>query len=562
MAYYIMEDECNGCTSCATICPTGAATGEKKELHTVDSEVCVECGACGKLCPQGAVRDQLGRVPLRMKRKELEKPLFDNQKCNGCVICLDVCPTDCISLGEANANDPNAYPEVTVASKKKCIGCGFCAQACPVDAIEMHTDDTVVEKLEKMKTKKEKNMIWNLKKIYIRVFQFIMRAFTVVLPFPVPVLLTGAGSVKKLAENLRVQDIKNVLVVTDKTLMDLKRLDDLLASLSEKNIKYTVFDDVQPNPTIENVEVGKAIYKQNKCKAIIAFGGGSPIDCAKVIGARIRNPYLPVRFMKGLFRVIIPIPPLFCIPTTAGTGSETTVVAVITNKSTHEKFAISDLKLVPKIAVLDPELMVGLPPYITSATGMDALTHAVEAYIGQSGNAYTDESAKYATRLIIENIEKAFKDNSDLEARDNMAIASFYAGAAFTRAYVGYVHAIAHNMGGLYDVPHGLANAIILPYVLEFCKKEAENKLADLAVACGFGGNGDSSATLADRFIDKVRSLNKKMNIPTYIKELKESDIHLIAERALKESHPLYPVPKLMTHEQCEELVTKLLPCV
>ncbi len=559
MAYSITEDECNGCTSCATICPTGAASGEKKQPHRIDEAVCIECGACGKLCPQGAVKDASGRVPQRVKRKFWEKPIFDKQKCVGCAICLDVCPTDCITLGEPSAKDSNAYPEVAGANAKKCIGCGFCAQSCPVDAIEMCTEDIAEEKVEQQKMKQEKSMVWSLKKGFYRVFQMIMRFFAMILPFSVPVLLTGSGSVKKLAENIKARGIKNVLVVTDKVLMDLKLLDGLLASLSEKNINYTVFDDVQPNPTIENVEAGRIIYKHSKCKAIIAFGGGSPIDCAKVIGARIRNPYLPVRFMKGLFRVIIPIPPLFCIPTTAGTGSETTVAAVITNADTHEKFAINDLKLIPKIAVLDPELMVGLPPHITSTTGMDALTHAVEAYIGQSGNAYTDESAEYAAKLIFENLEKVYNDGSDLEARSNMAIASFYAGAAFTRAYIGYVHAVAHNMGGLYGVPHGLANAIILPYVLEFCRKDAEKKLASLAVAGGLGINGDSDETLASRFIEKVKTMNKNMNIPTCIKELKESDIPLIAERALKEAHPLYPVPKIMTLQECEELVRRLL---
>ncbi|RJP90469.1 MAG: iron-containing alcohol dehydrogenase [Desulfobacteraceae bacterium] len=559
MAYYITEKECNGCTSCARICPTGAASGEKEETHRINAAVCIECGACGKVCPQGAVKDPGGQVPPRLPRKLWEKPFFSKQKCNGCSICVDVCPTDCITLGEPNTKDPNAYPELAEADAKKCVGCGFCARGCPVDAIEMCTEQAAAEKIEQEKMKQEKNMGWRLKKGFIRVFQMIMRFFGVILPFSVPLLLTGAGSVRKLAENVKARGIKNVLVVTDKVLMDLKLLDGLLTSLSEKKITYTVFDDVQPNPTIENVEAGRKIYKQNQCKAIIAFGGGSPIDCAKVIGARIRNPYLPVRFMKGLFRVIIPIPPLFCIPTTAGTGSETTVAAVITNAATHEKFAINDLKLIPEIAVLDPELMVGLPPHITSTTGMDALTHAVEAYIGLSGSAYTDECAEYATKLIFENLEKVYQDGSDLDSRNNMALASFYAGAAFTRAYIGYTHAIAHNLGGLYGVPHGLANAVILPYVLDFCKEAAKKKLARLAVAGGLGINGDSDVVLADRFVEKVKTLNKNLNIPTFIKELKKSDVPLIAERALKEAHPLYPVPKLMTRIECEELVRKLV---
>jgi alcohol dehydrogenase class IV len=284
------------------------------------------------------------------------------------------------------------------------------------------------------------------------------------------------------------------------------------------------------------------------------------MDCAKIIGARVSNPYFSVRRMKGLFKVFLPIPPFFCVPTTAGTGSETTVAAVITDAETHEKFAISDFKLIPKIAVLDPELMVGLPPHITSTTGMDALTHAVEAYIGLNGSKFTDENAENATKLIFENLEEAYKNGSNLEARNNMALASFYGGSAFTRAYVGYVHAIAHNMGGLYGVPHGLANAIILPYVLEFCRKDAEKKLAGLAVAGGIGKRNESKEALSIKFIKKIKTMNKNMDIPTCIKELKEKDIPLIAKRALDEAHPDYPVPTIMTIEECESLVRKLLP--
>jgi alcohol dehydrogenase class IV len=350
------------------------------------------------------------------------------------------------------------------------------------------------------------------------------------------------------------------MIVTDKILMGLHLPDGLMESLTENNIKYTIYDKVQPNPTIQNVEDGRTLYKQKKCDSLIGFGGGSPIDCAKIIGARLSNPYLSVRRMKGLFRVILPIPPLFCVPTTAGTGSETTVAAVISDPDTHEKFAISDLKLIPKIAVLDPELMVGLPPHITSTTGMDALTHAVEAYIGLNGNQFTDENAENATRLIFENLEKAYKKGTDLTARNNMALASFYGGSAFTRAYVGYVHAIAHTMGGMYGVPHGLANAVILPHVLEFCRKEAEKKLARLAIAGGIGEKGESDKDLSNRFIEKVKSMNKKMKIPAYIKELREEDIPHIARKALDEAHPDYPVPRIMTQEECEALIRKLLP--
>jgi alcohol dehydrogenase class IV len=403
-------------------------------------------------------------------------------------------------------------------------------------------------------------MIRTLKIGMYRAQQRVMKVAAMLLPFPVPALLTGPGSVKQLAENLSVRGLKQVLVVTDKVLMELKLPEGLLASLDEHGIGYSVFDDVQPNPTIENVEAGRRAYKEHHCDGIVAFGGGSPIDCAKIIGARIANPYLSVRRMKGLFRVVLPIPPFFCVPTTAGTGSETTVVAVITDAATHEKFAINDLKLIPKIAVLDPELMAGLPPPITAATGMDALTHAVEAYIGLNGTRFSDDNAEKATKLIFEHLEEAYENGSNLEARYKMALASYCAGAAFTRAYVGYVHAIAHNMGGLYGVPHGLANAVILPYVLRFCRKDAEQKLASLAVIGGIGERGESDEALSYKFIEQVEGMNERMGIPTTIQELKAADIPLIARRALAEAHPDYPVPTIMTRQECEALITKLLP--
>jgi len=557
MAYFITE-KCSGCTACVRICPTGAVSGEKEERHQIDEQKCIECDACGKVSPDNAVLDVSGVVVQQVKRSEWQKPFFDKNKCNGCAICLDVCPTDCISLGVPGIKDPHAYPEVV--NQKACIGCGFCNQECPMDAIEMAAQTVIEDKIEEQKAKEEKSVKWLLKKSTLRGIQKVMKVASMILPFPVPVILTGPGSVKTLIDNVKARGLNNILVVTDKVLMDLKLLDGLQAALKENEIKYVIFDDVQPNPTIENAEAGREIYKQNKCKGIIAFGGGSPIDCAKTIGARIRNPYLPVRFMGGLFRVIIPPPPFFCIPTTAGTGSETTIAAVMTNAKTHEKFTIIDPKLVPKIAVLDPELMIGLPPHITSTTGMDALTHAVEAYINQNGTAYTDENAELAVKLIFENLEKVYDDGSDLEARNNMALASFYAGIAFTRAYVGYVHAIAHRLGGLYGVPHGLANAVVLPYVLEYSRKEAEKRLAKLAIAGGIGAEGEPNEELSHRFIDKIKAMNAKMNIPTYIEELKESDIPLIVKRAFKEAHPLYPVPRIMTPQDCADLVRKLLP--
>ena len=402
-------------------------------------------------------------------------------------------------------------------------------------------------------------MLWTLKKAAYRTQQRVMKVAAKVLPFPVPTLLTGPGSVRQLAENISVRGLRHVLVVSDKVLVELGLLQSLLSSLEARGIATTIFDEVEPNPSIDTVEAGVRVYRQSGCDAIIAFGGGSPMDCAKIIGARFANPFISVRRMKGLFKVILPIPPFFCVPTTAGTGSETTIVGVITDARTHEKFAINDLKLVPKIAVLDPELMVGLPPHITAATGMDALTHAVEAYIGLNGSAFSDDNAEQATRLVFHNLEKVYAKGSDLDARYNMALASYRAGAAFTRAYVGYVHAVAHNMGGLYGVPHGLANAIILPHVLKFCRAAAESKLAKLAIVSGVGSSSESDEALSTKFIAEIEAMNTRMKIPTTIAELRAEDIPLIVDRALAEAHPDYPVPRLMTRDECETLVRQLL---
>ncbi len=403
-------------------------------------------------------------------------------------------------------------------------------------------------------------MIWAITKVCYRTYHVVMKYAIRLLPFPVPRLLTGPGSVRLLAEEIRQRGHQRVLLVTDRVLMQLGLADGFLESLQRQGVAYVVFDDPQPNPTIENVERGRERYQRERCDGIVAFGGGSPIDCAKVIAARVGNPYRSVRGMKGLFKVWLPIPRLYCVPTTAGTGSETTVAAVITDSISHEKFAINDLRLVPKVAVLDPELMVGLPPHITAATGMDALTHAVEAYIGTMGTGFTDRNAERAVQLIFANLEDAYHNGDNLEARDNMAMASFCAGSAFTRAYVGYVHALAHSLGGLYGTPHGLANAIILPYVLEFCRRGAEVKLAQLARVGGLATGTESNEALFWRFVDKVKELNRTMQIPTCIKELQQQDIPLIARRALKEAHPEYPVPTIMTLQECGELLVRLLP--
>ena len=393
---------------------------------------------------------------------------------------------------------------------------------------------------------------------YCRTYQRVMKVATDILPWKEPAITKGAGCIKKLPYLIKQKGIKKVMIVTDKGLMSLNLLDSLFEGLKSKGIEYVVYDGVQPNPTIPNIEEARQLYVDNNCEAVIAFGGGSPMDCAKAAAARVVKPNQSVQKMKGVLKVRKKLMPFFAVPTTAGTGSETTIAAVVSDPETHEKYAINDLCLRPGYAVLDPELTVGLPPHITSTTGMDALTHAVEAYIGRSNTKETAERAVQAVKLIFENLYNAYEDGKNIEARENMLLASHYAGIAFTRAYVGYVHAIGHNLGGMYGVPHGLAMSVILPYVLDYYGEAAYDRLADLADAVGI--TGANNAEKAKSFIAAVRELNAKMNIPSSIDKIKAEDIPLIAERALAEGNPLYPVPKIMDKADCEALIKELMP--
>ena len=400
--------------------------------------------------------------------------------------------------------------------------------------------------------------MWQVKKAFFRVYQQTFRVAMCVFDWSEPTLLEGPGSIRKLPEFIKSKGLKKVLVVTDKGLMGLHLLDSLFEELDKAGVEYVVYDGTQPNPSIENIEDARALYVDNGCQGVIAFGGGSPMDCAKAAAARVTNPKIPVRKMRGVLKLHHKLPPFFAVPTTAGTGSETTLAAVVTDTATHEKNAINDPRLKPKFAVLDPELTVGLPPHITSTTGMDALTHAVEAYIGKSNVKSTEAYAEKATKMIFENIEKAYTNGKDIEARDKMLKASFYAGQAFTRAYVGYVHAIAHNLGGQYGVPHGLANAVILPYVLEYYGETAHKRLARLAEIAGVKTTG-SDKEKAEAFIEAIKTLNKNMNIPDGFDMVQEKDIPVIVERALKEGNPLYPVPKIMDKADCEAVIRRMM---
>lgn len=402
-------------------------------------------------------------------------------------------------------------------------------------------------------------MFWGLKKAYYRTYQFVMRIAVNFLDWRQPELLEGPGALRRLPELIKTKNVKSVLIVTDKGLMGLHLLDPLFEEMEKAGVEYHVYDGVQPNPTIDNIEDAYKMYRDNHCGGFVAFGGGSSMDCAKIAAARVVRPNKSVPKMRGLLKIMKKLPPFFAVPTTAGTGSETTLAAVISDPRTHEKYPINDPVLIPRYAVLDAELTVGLPKSITSTTGMDALTHAVEAYIGHSNTKDTADKARKAVRMIFDNLQVAYEDGHNIEARSNMLLASYYAGVAFTRAYVGYVHAIAHNLGGMYGVAHGLANAVILPYVLEYYGESAHKRLAELADLTGITQPGMSDAEKAHVFIEKIKEMNRAMNIPDKFDCIKEEDIPTLVKRALKEGNPLYPVPKLMNEADCEAVIRRLM---
>jgi len=379
-----------------------------------------------------------------------------------------------------------------------------------------------------------------------------------IVPMPKPVLFTGPGSSLELCEAIAQMETQRVMIVTDAMLMKIGLLKDIVKTLNQNGVETAIFDGVLPDPTYEHIESGLVFLKKNNCDAILAVGGGSSIDAAKIIAAGATNTK-PIRKMAGMFRVSKTPLPFFAIPTTAGTGSEVTIGAVVSDPVTHHKELLIDPKLVPMMAALDASLMTGLPASITSATGMDALTHAIEAYLSMNASKETDAYALAATRLITQNLPLVMKNGQDLIARQNMSQASYYAGLAITKAGLGYVHAISHNFGAHYGTPHGLGNSIVLPYVLDYSINASSSRLAKLAEVSGLKKGAESDLELAQKFIDYIRSMLKEFGIPEQLDSLQKSDISSIAKAALKEAHYNYAVPKYMDQSNCEDLLNKMV---
>jgi alcohol dehydrogenase class IV len=389
-----------------------------------------------------------------------------------------------------------------------------------------------------------------------------MRAAGVVtgmLPIPQPMLLIGPDASRRLGEALCGFGHRKVMIVTDRGIAAMGLTRPLTAALARGRLAHVVFDEVTADAPIPVIERGTAFFARQRCDAIVAFGGGSPMDAAKTIALAVANHKHP-RKLVGYFRGLRAPMPVYAVPTTAGTGSEVTVAAVVSDPATHRKLVIADTRLVPAMAALDPLLMTGLPPEVTAATGMDALTHAVEAFAGQWANAHTDRMALAAIGLIFGNLRKAFRNGKDLAAREQMSLAATFGGLAFTRANVGYAHAIAHQLGGMYHTPHGLANAIVLPHVLRFSAPAIAKRLAVLAVRAGAGDARERPPVLARKFIDAVDALNRDLRIPRHLEALREQDIPQLAKAACWEADTSYPVPRYMSTAICEGILRALLP--
>ena len=394
-------------------------------------------------------------------------------------------------------------------------------------------------------------------KTYCRCFQAVFNIGARFLNWRRPIVVSGPSAVRRIPALLKRELVQRVMVVTGPT-VGKKLAPKILEGLETEGVAWTLFAEVEADPSVATVNRIHKLYLETGCQGFVAIGGGSPMDAAKAAAARVVRPGIEIGRMAGLLKVGRPLPPVVAVPTTAGSGSETSLAAVITDSETHRKYPLLDLHLVPKYAVLDPEMTKDLPPTITATTGMDALTHAVEAYLCWTYN--TAESIRLAEEAVVgifRFLERAYHDGGDMEARSEMMAAAHKAGFAFTRAGVGNVHAIAHTLGGLYNTPHGLANAVLLPIVLEDYGEAVEKKLARLANLTGLAKE-ETDADNSRAFIAEIRAKNRRMGLPTGFDFIQEKDIPQMIRRALKEANPLYPVPVVYDKTRCERVIRRI----
>ena len=397
-----------------------------------------------------------------------------------------------------------------------------------------------------------------MKTLYYKLMAIVVTWLLRLLPRNPPIVFTGLNSALVLCEQVGVLGFKRVLIVTDNFLGSSGILDGIKEKLSEGGVEFVVYDGVLPDPSFDKVQEGEAMYRKEGCDAVVAVGGGSVLDAAKMVAMLHTNPG-PLKKFDGIQKCKKPGAPLFAIPTTAGTGSEITLAAIITDPESHRKVPVVDSKMIPGYVALDAEIMKGMPPGITAATGMDALTHAVESYLSKASTEGTEIQAKAAVRLIFKHLVAAYHDGNNMEARDGMAVAAFYAGVAFGKTSVGYVHGIAHQLGRVCGTPHGNANAMVLPEVLSAYGECVYPRLADLARLVELGEPGATDRELAGAFIDAIIAMRSEMELPLQPKDLKAHDVPGIIDEALKEAGGLYPVPRYMSAEEVRQIVNRLL---
>lgn len=390
---------------------------------------------------------------------------------------------------------------------------------------------------------------------FYRAKQKLLAAF-ITKPQPKPLTYVGPGSVLSLCDLIADLGFRRVLLVTDGPLMEIGLAKQTIASLERRGVDVTLYDKVLPDPTDVVIDAGITLFNGSDCDSVLAFGGGSSIDCAKVIALAAGNG-VKSKDCLGVNKCKQSAKPFFAVPTTAGTGSEATLVAVVSNNQTHEKDIVVDCSIIPMASALDAELMRGLPSHITAATGMDALTHAIESYVNTIGTRDTDYYGLTAAKLIFENLSEACHNGDNLSARQAMALASYYAGLAISTAGVGYVHAISHNLGARYGVPHGLGNAVVLGPVLNLLQDTAGTKLADIAIYVGLGSRDESDDVLVKKLIDAVTQLSRDIGIPASLEAIRQEDVNGLASAALKEGHN-YPSPRFLKHDECRNLIAGL----
>lgn len=396
------------------------------------------------------------------------------------------------------------------------------------------------------------------KKFFYYFYHKLLKIAVPLLRIPIPKLFKGHEAFLQIP-NLLKPNYTRPLIVVSPSILKSEYFDKLLRKLTDNKIEYTIYSNIKPNPTIPLVNEGKEIYIKNICDSIISIGGGSAIDIAKIIGALIASKTSEVMQLKGLLKAKGKPPFHIAVPTTVGSGSEATVASVIINEKTKDKFAISDPKIVPNVAILDYMLLTTLPNNIISTTGLDSLTHSIESLISRASTRFTTKLSLKSIDLIYNNLYNCYK-NADIASLENMQLASFYAGVSFTRGFVGYVHALSHSLSGEFNIPHGYANAILLPAVLEYYGKSIFNKTALISDCLNLIKKSSSKQEKFTAVISWIRRLNSSMNIPSKFNlELSEITLDKLIRHALNEANPYYPVPTVLSFEDLKNIYHKVL---